>query len=95
MVREAIVSALKHAHPSRVSVDVLALNVDTLQIIVSNDGSGFRFLGRRDHEALFAAGGGPESLRDRVESMGGSLAIESMPTGSRVEITIPVTTQNA
>jgi signal transduction histidine kinase len=90
MVREAVVNALKHAHPSRVWVDVQAHGADGLRIVVSNDGRGFPFHGRLEHDELVASGVGPVSLRERLVSLGGSLAIESMPTGSQVEITLPI-----
>jgi two-component system sensor histidine kinase DegS len=95
MVQEAIVNALKHAHPSRVSVDVQADRPDTLRIVVSDDGRGFPFKGRRGGAELTAANAGPVSLTERVDSLAGTLAIESLPTGSRIEITVPVTIQRA
>jgi signal transduction histidine kinase len=98
MVREAVVNALKHAQPSRVAVDVEAHDAvlrpgsrqASVSIVVSNDGRGFPFRGRYDHAQLVASNAGPVSLRDRVHSLAGTLAIESMPTGSRVEITVPI-----
>lgn len=90
MVREAIVNALKHAHPSRVSVDIEADGDRALRIVVCDDGRGFAFRGRRDHAALMAANIGPASLCERVDSMAGTLAIESTPTGSRIEISVPL-----
>jgi signal transduction histidine kinase len=100
MVREAVVNALKHAQPSRVAVEVKAEDSGqplrpgsgqaSVQIVVSNDGRGFPFRGRYDHEQLVASNAGPVSLRDRVHSLSGTLAIESMPTGSRVEISVPI-----
>lgn len=113
MVREAVVNALKHAHPSRVAVEVQADDGSEsaagglaaagvpetaprksgrrgVRIIVSNDGRGFPFRGRYDHAQLVAANAGPISLRDRVQALAGTLAIESMPTGSRVEISVPI-----
>ncbi len=90
MVHEAVVNALKHAHPSRVSVDVEADASGTVHIAVSDDGRGFPFRGRRDHAQLAAADAGPASLRDRVQAMGGTLAIDSLATGSRVEISVPI-----
>ena len=62
----------------------------TVRIIVSNDGRGFPFRGRYDHAQLVASNAGPVSLRDRVQALAGTLAIESMPTGSRVEISVPI-----
>jgi signal transduction histidine kinase len=89
MVHEAVVNALKHAHPSRVSVDVHAEN-GALRIAVADDGRGFAFQGRRDHRSLADTAACPKSLRERVESLGGELAIESRRTGSRVEISVPL-----
>ncbi len=89
MVHEAVVNALKHAHPSRVSVDVHA-DAGALRIAVADDGRGFAFQGRHDHRSLAGMAACPESLRERVESLGGNLAIESGRTGSRVEISVPL-----
>jgi signal transduction histidine kinase len=89
MVHEAVVNALKHGHPSRVSVDVRAAG-DALRVVVSDDGCGFSFSGRYDHAALIAANAGPVSLLERVASLGGKMAIESSPAGSRVELVLPL-----
>jgi signal transduction histidine kinase len=89
LVREAIVNALKHAHPSRVSVDV-SPHSDGLRIIVSNDGRGFSFRGRLGQDELAAQGAGPVSVRERLALLGGSLTIESTETGARLEMTVPV-----
>jgi len=89
MVREAAVNAFKHAHPSRVSIDVQEDDDRSLRVVVSNDGRGFPFRGRMEHDALVASDAAPVSLRERVEELGGTLSIDSTPTGSRVEIVIP------
>lgn len=88
LTHEAVVNALKHARPSRITVDV---NQDAglLRIAVRDDGRGFAFHGRYDHEALTASNLGPVSLRERADSLGGRMTIESSDTGSRVEITLP------
>ena len=90
MVREAVVNALKHAQPSRVAVEVKANDSAAISIVISNDGRGFPFRGRLDHKQLGSSNAGPASLRDRVQSLDGTLAIESMATGSRVEISVPI-----
>jgi signal transduction histidine kinase len=92
VVREASVNALKHAHPSRVSVEVVHDPPAWLRITVANDGRGFQFRGRMEHEELVAANAGPVSLRERLASAGGTLAIESTATGSRLEIALPLAT---
>lgn len=89
MVHEAIVNALKHGQPTRVSVDVHSA-AGILQIVVTDDGRGFPFRGRREHAALVAANAGPVSLRERVVQLGGQICIESSPAGARVELSIPL-----
>ena len=89
MVHEAIVNAIRHAQPSNVRVDVHT-DHDVLAIAVEDDGRGFPFEGRKDHMALVSSNSGPISLRERVVSLGGQLQIESSPSGSRVEFSIPL-----
>ena len=85
MVHEATVNALKHSHPSRVSVDVEAAD-GHVRISVSDDGHGFPFRGKYNHETLAASHVAPRSLFDRVSALGGTLSIESTDRGSRVEV---------
>lgn len=89
MAHEAIVNALKHAQPSRISVDV---NPDgnSVRLVVADDGAGFAVQGRYDHEALLKMNLGPVSLRERAASLGGRMSIESTGAGSRVEIILPM-----
>jgi signal transduction histidine kinase len=87
MVHEAIVNALKHGQPSRVSVTVDS-NPLELRIIVADDGHGFPFRGRYGHAALVEGMAGPRSLLSRVEELGGQLSIESTDAGARVEIVL-------
>lgn len=97
MVHEGLVNALRHANPSKVSVDVRCVG-SSLTITVKDDGRGFGFTGRRNHAALLASNQGPISLRDRVSELGGQLDVESGPSGSYVELSIPlhpVTTETA
>jgi len=89
MIHEAIVNALKHGHPSRVLVAVQKAG-DALQLVVQDDGRGFTFVGRLEHAALIASGAGPGSLRDRVNAMGGTMAVESSQRGAMVEILLPL-----
>jgi signal transduction histidine kinase len=85
MVHEAVVNALKHGQPSRVTVLVDGSEED-LRITVVDDGRGFGFRGRRDHRALKESKLGPRSLLDRVAALGGEIAVDSSESGSRVEI---------
>ena len=90
LVREAAINALKHAHPSRVSVEVAAGVDGALRLVIANDGRGFPFRGRLDQNALLASNAAPVSLCERVKELAGTIVIESGVTGSRVEITLPV-----
>jgi signal transduction histidine kinase len=67
VVSEAVTNSLKHAHATRVAVRV-ANSTGRLRVVVSDDGVG----GVRGNGALAA-------LRDRVESVGGSITIASAP----------------
>ena len=89
MVHEAVVNALKHGHPSRVTVAVEARG-ETLFITVEDDGSGFAFAGRLDQQTLTERHAGPISLRERVASLGGQIAVDSTPRGARVEVSVPI-----
>ena len=89
MAREAAVNALKHANPSRISIDVQRDGEQGVRVIIANDGRGFPFRGRMTHAALVASDAAPVTLRERIETLGGTLTIESAATGSSVEIVLP------
>jgi len=88
MVHEAIINALKHGHPSRVAVAVEAGD-GGLSVTVTDDGRGFPFRGRMEHDALMQSDAAPVSLRDRVAALNGKIAIDSGARGARVEISLP------
>ena len=88
MAHEAVVNALKHAHPSKVTVDVAARD-GSLTFVVRDDGRGFPVPGHLDHDELVRRNVGPASLRDRVTALGGRMTIDSTASGSRIEIAVP------
>lgn len=88
VIREALVNAARHAEAKEVSVQVSVTN-GRVRIIVVDNGHGFPFQGAYDHAALVSRHLGPISLRERVTSLGGTLAIDSSPTGARLEILLP------
>lgn len=94
MVHEAVINALKHASPTRVTVQI-DKHEGLLRLTVSDDGRGFEFHGRYDHTTLAQAKLGPVSLRERAAALGGELAIESSAAGSRVEICLPLSARSA
>jgi signal transduction histidine kinase len=80
-VAEALTNAAKHAQASTVDVDV-AIRDGRLHVRVSDDGCG---------GADPAGGSGLIGLTDRVESLGGVLALCSRAdVGTTVEITVPL-----
>jgi len=88
MVHEAVINALKHGHPSRVAVAIEAMDTG-LSVTVTDDGRGFPFRGRLDHDALMRSDAAPVTLRDRVAALNGRIAIDSGARGARVEILLP------
>jgi hypothetical protein len=68
---EAVANTLKHAHASHLEVEVRAAR-GVLEVVVSDDGVG---------GADSAQGSGLRRLAGRVESAGGSLAVNSPPGG--------------
>jgi signal transduction histidine kinase len=77
VVSEALTNATKHANASMAEVG-LQLNTGTLRITVSDDGVG---------GADPSKGSGIVGLKDRVDALGGTMAILS-PPGKGTEITV-------
>ncbi len=88
MIHEGVSNALKHSHASRVAVEIDA--DDALRVRIVDDGLGFSFQGRLDHEALATAQHAPVTLRERVCALAGRMTVESHATGSLVEFVLPV-----
>jgi signal transduction histidine kinase len=89
LAHEALVNAARHARASKVFVAVY-LTADRLSLVVSDDGKGFDFQGRMRLSEMKERQAGPASLRDRVSTLGGDLNVESGPTGSRVQMDVPL-----
>jgi signal transduction histidine kinase len=80
---EAVQNAVKHAGASSITVDLSSDGVQ-VRLEVSDDGSGFQPSGE-------STGHGLDNMRDRIDAVGGSLALRSAPgLGSRVLATVPV-----
>lgn len=88
MVHEALANAVRHgkAKSTRVAIERRSQH---LVVRVDDDGQGFPFKGAFQGSQL--AQTGPWSLRERAETLGGTLAVISHDTGSTIEISIPVT----
>lgn len=88
VVQEALTNVCKHAQARRVGV-ILEHHLDYLRAVVEDDGCGF------DTELILGScaakrGLGLLGMRERVESVGGTLTIESTPgAGSTIFARIP------
>lgn len=90
VVHEALINAVRHAGAATLRAD-LSFSADRLHIIISDDGHGFSFRGVYDHDMLRKMKRGPVTLRERITELGGKLSIDSRETGTRLEITLPLT----
>lgn len=82
---EGIANALKHADPAEISVG-LGLSSGHLEVTVSDDGAGFDAAkGHGPHHGI-------DGVADRLEALGGSVALDSRPgQGTRLIARLPVT----
>ena len=87
IAQEAVTNALKHAHPSKITVRLLG-NDRNLTLRVTDNGCGFEpedaFVGMGGHFGLIG-------IRERAERIGGELRLESQPGfGTQVEVSVPL-----
>jgi signal transduction histidine kinase len=89
VVDEALMNVRKHSGASRVAVRVGARAGD-ITLSIEDDGRGFGFAGRMTQPDLDALGLGPLVIKERVQSIGGRVAIDSRPgMGARLEVQVP------
>jgi signal transduction histidine kinase len=85
IVQEALNNAVRHARAESVAVDVDATD-DMVTITVRDDGVGFDPAARAIRERRL----GLTSMRERAESLGGTLTIETAPrSGTAVRVEVP------
>ena len=89
IVHEALVNAARHACASTVCAEIELQN-DHVRITVADNGRGFPFRGRYTLAALMSLQLGPVMLRDRIASLGGTLALDSMAIASCLAICLPL-----
>jgi signal transduction histidine kinase len=87
VTQEALANVTRHAHAGRVAVTLSYMDGETA-LDVRDDGSGFA----PGADGAGANGGlGLRGMRERVEALGGRLAVESAPgKGTTVAVTVPV-----
>lgn len=83
ILREAMTNAAKHGASRQVTIRLE--RADGVRLVVEDDGCGFDLQG-----ASLSKGFGLLSMRERAESIGGLLNLESAPAqGTRVEVAVP------
>jgi len=82
VVQEGLTNAIKHSGAREIFVN-LADNGNGLALTIVDDGSGF------DVDTRYGKGLGLISMKERLEAVGGSLAIQSAPgSGTRIEASV-------
>jgi signal transduction histidine kinase len=89
ILQEALVNVRRHSHATEVGVRVEA-DADGWAIIVTDNGDGFGFTGRKTHDRLEAENTGPRVIRERVATLGGTIAVESSPGGACLDMRFPI-----
>jgi len=84
VVRECLTNAIKHASAKHARVTMVARD-DAYVVRIEDDGVGFASAS----ENVEAGGRGLRFMRSRLLRIGGSLRIESLAPGARVEASIP------
>ena len=93
MVREAVANAARHAEASNVTIEIageMTGSGDRLRLVIADNGRGLGLEGRYDQEEMAALDLGPNSLRARMATLGGSMVMETSPSGTRLEFTLYV-----
>jgi len=84
MVREAVRNAIRHAHAEAITIDI-TIGGDDVHIVVADDGAGL------DAGRVRGATGGLRTMRERGESLGGTVVITGVPgAGTTVDIRVPL-----
>jgi signal transduction histidine kinase len=80
IVAEALTNVAKHAQASHAVVDVGATG-GIIRVSISDDGIG---------GADFSRGSGLLGLRDRVDALGGTMSVNSPPSGTTLVVDLPM-----
>ena len=89
IVQEGLVNVRKHSG-ARHTLVRLGSNQEKWSLTMEDDGKGFPFAGRYNHDQLEESGTGPMIIMERVRLISGELTVESNPgQGTRLEVTVP------
>lgn len=81
-LKESLNNSLKHAKATSIGVNIKMLSLNYISIMVTDNGIGFN-LAKLNSKF---AGNGLENMKNRMEAIGGSVEIESNPTGTSVSL---------
>ncbi|MFW6076456.1 MAG: sensor histidine kinase [Hyphomicrobiales bacterium] len=88
IVREAVANAVRHGGASEIRLQVEPGD-GTLRLTIADNGRGLPQHGRFDARQCAERRIGPRSLRERIIGLGGSLDIDSTPSGVTLSIALP------
>ena len=89
VTQEALTNTQKHAHATKVSIDV-AFRESEANLTIRDNGIGFRVPAFEDTDRVADGGYGLHSMRDRLTRVGGRLIIHSHPgAGTTVTVLAP------
>jgi NarL family two-component system sensor histidine kinase LiaS len=86
VAQEALTNVARHSHATAVTIRACAEG-ENVSLTIQDNGCGF------DPERLSGAGLGVRNMRERIETLGGTLKIISGEGGTRLEARIPVSAQ--
>ncbi|HNB34573.1 MAG TPA: GAF domain-containing sensor histidine kinase [Anaerolineales bacterium] len=92
IVQEALNNAIKHAKAGRISIRLGYDNTNEIVYLsVRDDGTGFTSQNLEKKNSPKGSGLGMKTMRERAETLGGTLRIDSQPgTGTTIEVKIPL-----
>ncbi len=88
IAQEAVRNALRHGHAETVEID-LAMTKGELALRIADDGDGF------DVRQTSSTSLGLRTMQERAVSIGGTFSLESSPTGTTVEVSVPASPRSA
>ena len=87
-IQEALTNVRKHARAREATVTLTSIGPDQLKVVIADDGQGFIPGSQTNGKARPL---GLTSMRERVETLGGTFKVNSQPgSGTQVTATIPV-----
>jgi signal transduction histidine kinase len=94
IVREAVANAVRHGGASQISLQA-KVDDGALRLAIIDNGRGLPVHGQFDERQSAQGRIGPQSLRERIVGLGGSLLIDSTPAGVTLSIQLPLRSTDA